>query len=111
MDNKDYILNMAKQIITEEAEKAGCKVEAIYLFGSRARGDYKEDSDFDFYVIIDKNIERKIKINIAGNIRRKLRIRLNISSDIIIQSMSAVNERINDIGYLTYYALKEGVPI
>ena len=45
MENKDYILNTAKLIITEEVEKAGYKTEAIYLFGSRARGDYNEDSD------------------------------------------------------------------
>ncbi|MHB8282276.1 MAG: nucleotidyltransferase family protein [bacterium] len=111
MDNKDYILNTAKQIITEEIEKAGYKVEVIYLFGSRARGDYKEDSDFDFYVIIDKNIERNIKINVAGDIRDKLRNLLNISSDIIIQSINIVNKRTGDTGYLTYYALKEGISI
>jgi predicted nucleotidyltransferase len=37
MDNKNYILNTAKQIIAEEAEKAGYKTEAVYLFGSRVR--------------------------------------------------------------------------
>ncbi len=30
------------------AEKYGAK--AVYLFGSRARGDYRADSDFDFYI-------------------------------------------------------------
>ncbi|MHB1679743.1 MAG: nucleotidyltransferase domain-containing protein [bacterium] len=104
-------LQIAKKIITEEVEKAGYKAEVIYLFGSRARGDYKEYSDYDFYVIVDTNIEREIKISIAGNVRRKLRSQLNISSDILIQSINTVNERRNDIGYITYYALKEGVSI
>ena len=37
MENEKYILNTAKQIITEEVEKAGYRVERIILFGSRAR--------------------------------------------------------------------------
>ncbi len=44
MKNVDHILNVAKQIITEELKKAGYDSEAIYLFGSRARGDFNKDS-------------------------------------------------------------------
>ena len=36
-------LEIAKKIIMKEAEKAGYRVDNIILFGSRARGDYKED--------------------------------------------------------------------
>ena len=39
------ILKIAKSIITEEVERYGYKVEFVYLFGSRARGDFNEDSD------------------------------------------------------------------
>ena len=49
-------LEIAKTIINEEIEKAGYKVDRIFLFGSRARGDYKEGSDWDFFVLIDKDI-------------------------------------------------------
>ena len=52
----DKNLEIAKKIIMEEVEKAGYEVERIILFGSRARGDYKEGSDWDFLVVIDKNI-------------------------------------------------------
>ena len=51
------ILKTAKSIITEEIEKFGYKVESVYLFGSRARGDFNEDSDWDFFVVTDKEIE------------------------------------------------------
>ena len=37
-----------KRLIRPVAEKYGA--EAVYLFGSRARGDYRADSDFDFYI-------------------------------------------------------------
>lgn len=111
MENKNFILNTAKQIIAEEVEKAGYKTEAVYLFGSRARGDYKEGSDWDFYVVIDKNIERDTKIRVSGNIRRGLRNKLKISSDILIQPLNIVNERKTQSGYVTYYALKEGLQV
>ncbi|MCC7106625.1 MAG: nucleotidyltransferase domain-containing protein [Chloroflexi bacterium] len=32
--------------------------ERIYLFGSRARGDWREDSDYDVMVLVDYDVER-----------------------------------------------------
>lgn len=37
-----------KKAVRPVAEKYGA--EAVYLFGSRARGDFRPDSDFDFYI-------------------------------------------------------------
>ena len=37
-----------KAIVAPVAEKYG--VEKVYLFGSAARGDYGEDSDYDFCI-------------------------------------------------------------
>ncbi|MCF7949003.1 MAG: nucleotidyltransferase domain-containing protein [Spirochaetia bacterium] len=34
-------------------EKAGAKLREIVLFGSRARGDHSEHSDYDFLIILD----------------------------------------------------------
>lgn len=110
MENKNYVLNTAKQIITEEVEKAGYKIESVYLFGSRAKGCYNEDSDWDFYVIIDKSIDFTAKRHIRGRIGLRL-AELRISSDIIIQSLDIANERKDKQGYLTHYALKEGLAV
>lgn len=38
-----------REIVAPIAEKRG--VETIYLFGSRARGDNDEKSDYDFYIL------------------------------------------------------------
>jgi len=35
------------KIINQVFEEKGIKVEKIILFGSRARGDFKENSDWD----------------------------------------------------------------
>ncbi|MCL2296074.1 MAG: nucleotidyltransferase domain-containing protein [Methanomassiliicoccaceae archaeon] len=45
---KRHSIEELKAIIAPVAEKYG--VEKIYLFGSVARGDYDEDSDYDFCI-------------------------------------------------------------
>jgi len=106
----DKECKIAKEIITEEIQKSGLKVEKIYIFGSRARGDFNKDSDWDFFVIVDKNIDFKQKRKILLNIRRKVSEK-KIPSDIIIQSREITKQRKNNTGYLTYYVLKEGIKI
>lgn len=46
--NKTFDLEELKQIVAPIADKYG--LEAVYLFGSQARGDVKPDSDYDFYI-------------------------------------------------------------
>lgn len=46
--NKTFDLEELKQIVAPIADKYG--LEAVYLFGSQARGDAKPDSDYDFYI-------------------------------------------------------------
>ena len=43
------------QIFTEKVkEKLSNHLKNIYLYGSRARGDYNEGSDYDFMIVVDK---------------------------------------------------------
>jgi predicted nucleotidyltransferase len=103
-------LEIAKTIINEEVEKAGYKVDRIFLFGSRARGDYKEGSDWDFLVLIDKDIFKEDLKIILRNIRRRMAIN-NISNDIVVKSKETYKNQINDVGFLSYYVNKEGVSL
>lgn len=104
------LLAKVKKIIIEELKAAGFVVEEIYLFGSRARGDASKDSDWDFYVIVDKDIDFTTKRLVNLKIRRKL-VKLNIASDILIQSKKIIDERRNVKGYLNYYVFKEGIKL
>ncbi|GIW93944.1 MAG: hypothetical protein KatS3mg110_1985 [Pirellulaceae bacterium] len=52
----DGRLQRAKTVITEEIERAGYRVQKILLFGSRARGDARPDSDCGFLVITDQEV-------------------------------------------------------
>ncbi len=109
-ESTSIILQKAKKIITEEIEKYGYKVESIYLFGSRARGDYQKDSDWDFFVVINKDLSKEDWSRVELNIRTKL-VYNNIISDIIIKSKAIYQHQQNGTGFLSYYVNKEGISI
>ena len=52
-------LMLSKQNIVEQIQTLGRKVlpegSSLLLYGSRARGDYREDSDYDLVVLVDKD--------------------------------------------------------
>lgn len=103
-------LNKAKQIITEEVQKNGASPVKILLFGSRVRKDFRPDSDWDFYVVIDTELDFHKREDVASRIRLRL-AQDDIFADVFVQSEQVVNQRKGDTGYLTYYVLKEGVAI
>lgn len=108
----DDVLELKKtiEIIKEEIEKIGSKVLKVILFGSRARGKANEDSDWDFLIVVDKNLDRPTKKELIIKIKRKL-ARLKIPNDIIINSLKEFKDRKNNVGYITYYTEKEGIII
>jgi predicted nucleotidyltransferase len=106
----ENISEIVKQTTIEELKKYNVEVKEFYLFGSRAKGTYREDSDWDFFVVIDKDLDTKIKRNLIQLIKRKL-IHIDFPFDIIIQSASDFEKKKSDKGYLTYYVVKEGVKI
>ena len=55
MNNKEQILQEIKQAVLSVDPQA-----QVVLFGSRARGDYLEESDWDVLVLVDKE-ERDYK--------------------------------------------------
>jgi predicted nucleotidyltransferase len=56
---QDAVADIADDVRLREAVRrlvAAAPVEEIMLFGSRARGDHTEDSDFDLCVILNDDI-------------------------------------------------------
>jgi predicted nucleotidyltransferase len=103
-------MEKAIQIIKETIENKGLKVLKIILFGSRAKGTAREDSDWDFFVIIDKKLSFNEKWDIIDEIKIKL-AKLKIPNDIFLKSEDEVEESKDDVGRITYYVLKEGVEV
>ena len=64
----------------------------IYLFGSFAKGIEKEDSDYDFYVVIPDDIEMR-ELEASRIIRQNLRGKRKRSIDMLIGRQSKFNRR------------------
>jgi predicted nucleotidyltransferase len=97
-----------KEIINKVFEEKGIKVEKIILFGSRARGDFREDSDCDLLIIVEEKLSRDKRVEISHLIRRKLADEF-IPSDVIIRSREEVEERQKVIGSVIKSAMEEGI--
>ncbi len=110
MAMSDPSLEQAKRIITAEIERAGCRMRRIVLFGSRARGDPQPTSDWDFYVIVDRDLSFSEREELASAICWRL-AQQEIFADVFIRSERLAAERQHDPGYLTYYALREGTDL
>ncbi len=52
MEKKEYILDAIKKTIARAMPSSGVR---IILFGSQARGDAHEESDWDIMVLLDKD--------------------------------------------------------
>jgi predicted nucleotidyltransferase len=104
------VLKKAKEINKGEVEKAGLHLEGVFLFGSRARGDFSKKSDWDFYVIIAEELGFLERARIASKIRWKL-ARADLTADVFVQSRANVQARKSNPGTLAYYVLKEGTSL
>ncbi|MGC8734277.1 MAG: nucleotidyltransferase domain-containing protein [bacterium] len=85
-------------------------IKSIILFGSRARGDFKNNSDWDLLIIVDNWLSIKEKRELSKKIRTVL-ANLNIPSDVIIKSEIEINYFADFIGSITREALKEGIEL
>jgi predicted nucleotidyltransferase len=79
----------------------------ILLFGSRARGDSRPDSDYDLLVILDVADDRRaLRLQVRSAIDD-----LPISKDVVVASVDQVGERQGRIWGVLHWALQEGVLI
>lgn len=87
--------------------------DKIILFGSRARGDHRPDSDVDLLVILPFMRDR---IEVAGAIRESIadirpsrKYRTVASKDVVVATPEIIR-LYGDVGTLVFYhALREGV--
>jgi predicted nucleotidyltransferase len=80
----------------------------VLLFGSRARNQYKNDSDYDILLVVNENLSPKEKIPIITKIRKSL-LQTEIRSDILIQSKNEIEKNKNLPGHIIRSILKEAI--
>ena len=80
----------------------------VILFGSRARGDFKADSDWDFLILTPQ----KLTINYRDSIRDSLYL-IELEQDQVISSVIENSEEWQKYLYSEFYknVAKEGIEI
>ncbi|MEN8155728.1 MAG: nucleotidyltransferase domain-containing protein [Bacteroidota bacterium] len=82
----------------------------ILLFGSRAREDHSERSDYDFLVITKNTLDIQRKRFYKSLLRKRL-AKFKIPADVLIQSESEIVVKEKIPGHIVRQILKEGVAI
>jgi uncharacterized protein len=79
--------------------------EQIYLFGSKARGDFKTDSDYDLLVIVkDDSPPEKKRSRLAYQALRGTRVAV----DVLVWTKEAFNSRLHLVPSLPATVKREG---
>ncbi|HEU4996709.1 MAG TPA: nucleotidyltransferase domain-containing protein [Gemmatimonadaceae bacterium] len=93
----DPALDRAVRLIAER-----CRPLRILLFGSRARGDAHEDSDYDIMLVVESpTSELELRAHEAAH-------EAGVSADVIVRSAARFEEDRDDVGTLVYAAEHEG---
>jgi len=103
-ETKEFIAN----IIREEFKSRNLDVKQLVLFGSQSRGNAGPDSDWDFLVSTTSDLNFGEKAKLITAIQRRVAVE-HISVDVIVKSENKIKQEKNNVGVITYYALKEGV--
>jgi predicted nucleotidyltransferase len=83
----------------------------VLLFGSMARGDANEDSDYDVLVIIPKTIPLREKHDWRGKLNGKLVHELQAPVDVLLNSEEEIVMKKNVHGHIIQTAIEEAVEL
>jgi predicted nucleotidyltransferase len=99
--NTTTFLNKIKETIKHYDSEAD-----VMLYGSRARGDNKNNSDWDFLIILNQNVNEKLK----DEIRNEL-FEMELESDQVISSIIHSKQSWNNLSITPLYKniYKEGI--
>ena len=78
---------------------------SIILFGSRARGDFENTSDYDILIILKNDLDMKEKIALSASLR-KILAQNGIDADIILKTQNEVDYYKNKVGNVVKSALE-----
>ncbi|MDQ2101389.1 nucleotidyltransferase domain-containing protein [Azospirillum isscasi] len=101
------VVDQKLQILLDRIVPA-LKPEAVYLFGSRARGDAREDSDYDLLVVVPDDAPREHRSAVYA---QAAKAGTGIPADVIPCRRSFFEANREQVGTLSYKAVREGVRV
>jgi predicted nucleotidyltransferase len=105
---------MNQQEILAEIKKTVLSVlpnAKLFLFGSRARGDARDESDFDILAEVENDLSGKEKHILKSAIREKLFPKKIFGVDVKIHSSTEIKEKSTWAGHYLRDAVKEMVTV
>src|SRR2546426_12153672 len=78
--------------------------ELVLLFGSRARGDAHEDSDYDVMLVVPDDADAEAGLKAANDAARALRI----PAEFLSCTVSEYQRRQHDPGFMQWLVAREG---
>lgn len=100
--------NSVKELILDAVKEYN--YSSIILFGSRARNEYTENSDYDLLLIFEDMLSIQELRKMQVEIRKKLALQ-GIDADVIAKSRKIIEEYRTKKGNVIYNALKEGIQL
>ena len=110
-EEQSNVLKKIKEVILSIARKHGIEVDRVILFGSRARGDYREESDLDVLVVTREKLDKNKKYEFIHEARRKIVWEIDRPVDIIVVSRKYHEDFKNVYGSIPGMATLEGYVI
>lgn len=100
MNAMPHMEEICRRVVAAYRKAYGDDIEAIYLYGSYARGDFDEDSDIDFAAIVKGDpIEISKKRDLVWSELSRMDLELDVITSPMVISSAIFNEYKNEGGY------------
>jgi uncharacterized protein len=83
----------------------------ILLFGSRAKGNYDIESDYDLLVITPNILSHHERLNWSSKLHKVIVKAIHAPVDLLLYSESDIAEKQNLPGHIVRSAIKEGIAL
>jgi len=104
-------LELIKKTILDIAKKYNVEIDKIILFGSRARGNYKQDSDWDILIVTKRKLDGRVWEDFSYDISLALIDMLDKPVDVLIVDKEDYEVKREYKGFVYYWAIIEGKEI
>lgn len=103
-------MNKAMTEIIKQVVQDITGAEQIVLFGSRAKGDFRPDSDYDILAVVSHSLEPRERLRLSSSCRLQL-AKMGIDADVLVKSPEEIRDYRDKRGSIVHEALGSGIPL